>query len=258
MPKLTLDGQTFFYETHGNPLRPPIFLMHGYLQVGRDLALLAHALAASGYFVVTPDVAGYGRSTPPNRSFPLNFYQRDAHLMLSLVQALNLTLPPQVMGFSDGGEIALLMGILAPQACRSVTAWGACGHYSEALGALVRNTPTGPITPAQRARHPNQDVDSWYPEWQQVFLQIVANGGDVSLSRAKDLAVPLLLMVGDNDPLNPSQDVRRYFEAAIHPSCAPKQLRIFEGAGHPIHEERVDDFLSEVTAFFSRLPTRFA
>lgn len=258
MPSLTLDGQTFYYETHGNPLRPPIFLMHGYLQIGRDLALVAHALAASGYYVVTPDVAGYGRSTPPMRTFPMDFYQRDARLMLALVHALNFAIPPHLMGFSDGGEIALLMGILAAQACRSVTAWGACGHYSEALGEWVRHAPPSPITPSQRARHPHQQVDTWYAAWRQTFLQIVANGGDVSLSRAKDLAVPLLMLVGTDDPLNPSAAVQHYVEAATHPACTPKHLRIFEKAGHFIHEEQPDAFLAEVTAFLARLPTRFA
>ena len=250
MPTLTVNDQTLYYEMHGAPTGAPLLLMHGLLQVGRDLAPLAHALAAEGYRVILADVSGYCRSTPPARTYPPDFYQRDAAAMAALLRALQID-AAHVMGFSDGGEIALLLGCDHGALCRSVIAWGAVGAYSAALGSYVQSLPILPITPALRARHPNQSVERWQAEWSAAFAAIVASGGDLSLSRAHQIACPLLLMVGDKDKLNPVEDVRRYFAAAAHPACTPKRFHCFKNTGHPIHEERIDAFLAEVLSFLS-------
>ncbi|MCS6872780.1 MAG: alpha/beta hydrolase [Anaerolineae bacterium] len=253
MPTVTVNDQTLYYELIGAPEAPPILLIHGWLQVGRDLAALAQALAAEGYRVILPDVSGYGRSVPPFRRFPPDFYQRDAADMAGLLRALQID-SAHVMGFSDGGEIALLLGCDHSALCRSVVAWAAVGAYSPALSEYVRSMPSAPITPAVRARHPGQPVERWEDEWREAFAAIVANGGDISLSRAHQIACPLLLMVGDGDKLNPAEDSRRFVEAATHPRCTPKRFVCFENTGHAIHEERVDAFLAEVRAFLSACP----
>jgi len=38
--------------------------------------------------VIAPDPRGYGESRPPERDYPINFYQRDAEDMLALMTAL--------------------------------------------------------------------------------------------------------------------------------------------------------------------------
>src|SRR5260221_10578201 len=99
MPSITVNGQTMFYDMLGQG--EPLILMHGYMQVGRDLMRLAQALATE-YRVILPDLPGYGRSVPPFRTFPVDFYQRDAVLMGAFLDALKLP-RVHVMGFSDGG-----------------------------------------------------------------------------------------------------------------------------------------------------------
>src|SRR5579859_1878315 len=115
MPSITVNGQTMFYDTFGQG--EPILLMHGWTQVGRDLLPLAQALA-SEYHVFLPDLPGYGRSAPPIRTFPVDFYERDAAVMVAFLDALNLQ-RVRVLGYSDGGEVALLMPILRPDLIRS-------------------------------------------------------------------------------------------------------------------------------------------
>jgi len=248
MTTVQVGDQTLYYQTFGPVDGPPLLLMHGWMEVGRDLGIVADSLAGAGYRVILPDVCGYGRSTPPNRTYPPDFYQRDARVMAGLLDALGIE-KAHIMGFSDGGEIALLMGVLRPDRCRSVIAWGAVGHYTPEVGNYVRNSPPSPITPGQRARHANQNIDHWAAEWAQAFLTIVEAGGDLSRSRAHEIACPLLLMVGDRDALNPVSDAQAFVAAATHPACTPKVFTVFPDTGHRIHDERIDAFLAAVFGF---------
>ena len=60
------------------------------------------------YQVIAPDPRGYGESRPPERDYPLGFYQRDAEDMLALMTALGHQ-EFTVFGWSDGANIGALM-----------------------------------------------------------------------------------------------------------------------------------------------------
>ncbi|MBE2194484.1 MAG: alpha/beta hydrolase [Anaerolinea sp.] len=248
MSSTVVYEHNIYYETLGKADRPSLLLMHGWMEVGRDLAAVGNALAGAGYRVILPDLPGYGRSVPPQRTYPPDFYQRDAAIMAGLLDQLGLT-SAHVMGFSDGGEVALLIGVTRPDLCRTVIAWGATGWYSPALGAWVRDQmPLQVITPSHRARHPGQPVERWQAEWKRAFGEIVAHGGDLSRSRAAALRAPLLLMVGDQDALNPVEEARQFGEQ----SGGQTTFQVFPQTGHAIHHERPDAFIAAVTTFLKQ------
>ena len=58
--------------------------------------------------VVSFDPRGYGKSRPPERDFPLDFYQRDADDAAALMAALGHT-RYGVMGWSDGAISAVML-----------------------------------------------------------------------------------------------------------------------------------------------------
>jgi valacyclovir hydrolase len=246
MPSVYVQGQKIFYETFGQG--QPVLLMHGWMRVGRDLLSIAKNLADS-YQVILPDLPGYGRSVPPYRTYPPDFYQRDAGLMAGFLDKLSLS-KVHIMGFSDGGEVALLMPILRPDLCRSVTAWGAVGGFGAEMcdHAKEHVLPTR-VTNDLRARHPGQNVDAWPAQWTDAFCALIAAGGDVSLSRADQIRCPLLLMLGDQDTLNPVADGRRFITAASRADGIARVFEVFAGTGHSIHEQQPDRFLKTVRSF---------
>jgi valacyclovir hydrolase len=251
MPAAQANGQTIFYETLGQGA--PLLLMHGWMQIGRDLIRLAEGLAIQ-YQVMLPDLPGYGRSVPPYRSFPADFYHRDAGLMSGFLDVLGLS-NVHIVGFSDGGETALLMPILRPDVCRSVVAWGAVGAFDSALCDQVRaGLPPTWITDAHRAKHPGQAVDQWPYQWADAFCAIVAAGGDVSLSRAAQIQCPLFLLLGDQDRLNPVADGQRFVEAAARDDGPVRLFEVFKRAGHALHDEQPERFLTCVRSFLHECP----
>lgn len=256
MPTVQANEHTIYYDVYGPEKGDPVLLMHGFMQIGRDLLALANSLTAAGYRVILPDLPGYGRSTPPERTFPPDFYHRDARVMDAFLRALGLTgRSTHVMGFSDGGEVALLMPILRPDLCRSVIVWGAIGGFDPWLKHYVRHEmPRTLIGAGHWSRHPNQRVDLWQEEWIDAIAAMVDAGGDISLGRAKDIKCPLLMMVGERDGLNPVSDVERFVNAATSAGGPENRAKVFIGAGHECHNERPDEFISTVLHFLRNVP----
>jgi valacyclovir hydrolase len=252
MPTVYVHGQKLYYEIRGQG--EPLLLMGGWMQVIADLAPLA-AVLATDHTVYHVDLPGYGRSVPPFRTFPDDFYHRDAAIMAGFLDALDLT-GVHIMGFSDGGETALLLGILRPQRCRSVVAWGAVGAFSPHLCEYVRqHTLPLKLWDEIKINHPGQNIDDWPRQWVEAFCAMIEAGGDVSLSRAAEIRCPLLLMIGDRDNLNPVADAQRYIEAATYRDSPARVLKVFEATGHSIHEERPEQFIAAVREFWRANPS---
>lgn len=247
MPTIQVQDHTIYYETLGEGT--PLLLMHGWTQTGDDMHGLAEHLP--GYQIYIPDLPGYGRSVPPTRTYPVDFYHRDTLIMAGFLGALGLS-DMHIMGFSDGGEVALMLGVLRPDLCRTVVAWGAIGLFTaDACEQARRGLPPTWITDELRAQHPGQDVDQWPYQWVEAFCRMIEAGGDLTFSRAQEIACPLLLMLGENDYLNPIETGRKYVERAKKGNF-PRVFKVFPNIGHAIHEQAPEAFPNITLDFLRR------
>ncbi|CAG1014697.1 MAG: alpha/beta hydrolase [Anaerolinea sp.] len=244
MPIIQVGTYTIYYECVGEGI--PLLLMHGWTDIGCDLLPVAQAL--SGYRCILPDLPGYGRSVPPFRTFPPDFYRRDTRVMSAFVDALNLS-SIHVAGFSDGGEVALMMGVMRPDLCRSVIAWGAIGSFGlEAAERARRSKMPSWFDSRLEEKHPGQNVYQWHRAWVEGFAAMVESGGDLSLSRAAEITCPLLLLLGEKDALNPPSAGRLYIRHAAREGVI-RQFQEIKEAGHPIHTDQPDAFVRSVRSF---------
>jgi valacyclovir hydrolase len=245
--------QTMYYQTFG--AGDPVMIMHGWTDTSDDLRDLSDRLVAAGYRTILPDLPGYGQSVPPERDYTPTFYHDDAHMMGAFLRALGFSAENRVhvFGFSDGGEVALLMPIFHPDVVRSCVAWGAVGNLTPALCERVRRAlPHKWPNEAYKKKHSGQDVYSWDVKWVDAYCAMVEAGGDISIGRAHEIVCPLLLMIGDSDGLNPIPLGHNFMDAA---KTAPiKQFRVFAGTGHPIHEEQPIPFTTTVLEFLKQVP----
>jgi pimeloyl-ACP methyl ester carboxylesterase len=246
MPSLIIDEQTMFYQIRGQGR--PLLIMHGWTDTGDDLFDLADRL--SGYQVILPDLPGYGRSVLPYRTYPDDFYHRDCRLMAAFLDALSLR-DVHIAGFSDGGEISLLMGVTRPDLCRSVMAWGAVGAFT--MEDCERSRFQGKLPSwfddALKAKHPGQDVFAWAKAWPDAFCAMIERfNGDISLSQAKEIACPLMIMLGALDSLNPPAAGERYIAASQHGTVL-RRFQAFEEAGHGVHTDQPEAFAAAYLSF---------
>lgn len=243
------DGATIAYHDEG--AGPPVLLLHGYTGTAwGDMSLLIEELRAD-HRVIAPDLRGYGASRPPARDFPVDFYQRDADDMAALLDRLAPG-PAMVIGFSDGGESALLLAASRPDLVRGVVAIGVCGIISQEMVASVQGWL--PVERWER-EHPGwrQDIVENHGEdqvapmvegWMAATGAILAAGGNVALEQAGRIACPALVINGDGETGNPPADARRLAER-----IPGGRIAFVAGSGHSVQRDQPARLIELVREF---------
>lgn len=242
MPVIGANGATIDYADTGGE-GAPLVLIHGWLGSWDDLLPEFDWLRAGGYRVLAPSRRGYARSGPKPRDYPRDFYRRDAEDLAAWLDALDVR-GAHIVGYSDGGEVALLLPIIRPDLVRSVVTWGAVGHFTPDLRVFVqRKYPPTWVDDHTRALHGPEHINRMVLGWVTAMKQIIDSGGDVSYGAADQIACPLLLMLGRSDTLNPIVLGQAFVERAPH-----ARLALFD-CGHAIHRELPDAFRTTVSEF---------
>jgi valacyclovir hydrolase len=234
-----------YYEIHGSG--PPLLLLHGFMGTGSTEFPTLVPWLAERFQVILPDLRGYGRSTPKPRLYGVDFYRQDAEDMAALLTQLNLN-DVAIMGYSDGGEIALWLPILASERVQRVITWGATGHFTRAIEANVLSMlDMRWRTPQIDALHGAEHMPEMTRRWVHSMLEIIKQGGDITYSRASEIRCPVLMILGDRDFLNPVAQGRA-MAAAI-----PKgRFSVYPRTGHAVHLERPRWFKWQVGRFLRR------
>ncbi|HSC07034.1 MAG TPA: alpha/beta hydrolase, partial [Steroidobacteraceae bacterium] len=160
------NGLSFYYEVHGEG--QPLLLLHAGSLTG-DMWQPYVAGFVTRFRVITPDLPNHGRSAKPER--PLS-YRQLADEIVAFTRALELV-RPVVVGFSDGGQVALEIGIRYPTLAHAIAMGGVVFKDSEAYRAFVRGALGDPesreVDPAHLARN--------HPDWAAWLDQIYGPGG---------------------------------------------------------------------------------
>src|SRR5207247_1874391 len=134
------DSNRIYYEEQGSGA--PVLLLPGFTQSIEEWSPFREALAAAGYRVIAADLPGSGRSEPQPRAYTATYFEDDARSFAALLQHLG-TGPAHLVGFSDGGEVSLLMAAMMPGVGRSVIAMGAAVVLIDLGGRLREGLEDG-------------------------------------------------------------------------------------------------------------------
>lgn len=252
MPWFAHEGFDIHYKDSGSGV--PVLLLPGITDSISNHKALSDRLA-SHYRVIAADLPGSGRSKPQPRRFHPGYYDDDARLFIALLRKLEL---PRVhlVGFSDGGEVALLMAVFSPGLIRSVLTWGAAGAVSDPEGRIVsafRGLWDNPVAGFQDYRDHlaaiygepvgRETTQSFADAWEA----IAAAGGDISRGRADQIACAVLLIFGENDFF-----ISRALVNDLASRIAGCEVIEVEAAGHGVHEDRPDWFAKTVVEWLDR------
>lgn len=245
----TATGARLHYEDTA-PDRPgiPVIVIHGLLGTARgQLGPAMDWLTEQGYRVIGLTLRGYGQSTPKPRDFPPNFYHHDTDDLIAFMDALNLP-KAHLLGFSDGGEVVLIAAGKFPDRCASVMAIGAVGSFGTELRPIFQRTYPGTwITEAEKVEHEIANADAFALAWVHSMMHMLDSGGDISLSLAANVTCPVLIMLGENDTLNPQSYAQKYI------ARTPKGQVVMFPCGHPVQDQQREAFYKTVKAFLSSL-----
>src|SRR5262249_18537011 len=115
-------GVALHYEREGSGA--PLLLIPGALGTGlSDFPDQIGWFGTRGFDVIAPDPRGYGRSRPPARDYPLDFYHRDASDMFELMDRLDYE-RSSIIGWSDGANVGTIMAALQPRRVERLVVFG--------------------------------------------------------------------------------------------------------------------------------------
>lgn len=79
--------------------------------------------------IIAWDPPGYGKSRPPNKTFPENFFRRDATWACNLMKTLGFN-KFSLIGWSDGGITSLILAAVYPENVQKVIVIGANAYIT--------------------------------------------------------------------------------------------------------------------------------
>ena len=188
-----VDDVSLYYEVHGGG--EPILLIHGGLSHAGYWSAQIDDLARD-YLVIAVDSRGHGRSSLSDKPFSYKLLAND---FLMLLDKLNIQ-STNILGWSDGGIIALELAIRQPKRLKKIIAFGANSHPSGVKPNVTENSRF-----REFLTRANADYLAMSPEpnrWSEFLKSITkmwANEPNFSDLELQNITVPTLVLGGQQE-----------------------------------------------------------
>jgi valacyclovir hydrolase len=243
------------YEDAGSG--PVVLLIHGMAGTARaHLGPLMDALQAE-YRIIAPDLRGCGRSAALGpRQEGDGWFAGDVDDLVALLDALKID-RVHVVGYSDGGEVALLLEARLGARARSAAVWGVSGQVPPP-GVLAvyaepeQRIPTWKALSAElEALHGPGRAAPLLRAWAAAMRVVGAERGQpgqiLSDDAARRILCPVLIVAGERDPFNPLAATE-----ALARRIASASLVVLPSAGHDLLAERGPDLTRLIRSLLER------
>lgn len=226
------NGVSTYYEEEGSG--DPVLLLHAGLASVETWSLQRPALATR-YRVVIPERRGHGRTSDVGELT----YDLMAQDTIAFIEALDLG-PCHLVGFSDGGAVAMRVALLRDDLVRKLVVLGTPAgkegepeYWREAVEVL---TPDSPPFLVLKGLYESLSPDG--PEhWPIVCNKVIAlwrESTGLGLEALTGIKATTLILLGDDDGLTPEH------AAAMARSIPNGSLGIVPASSHNVAFERPD------------------
>jgi pimeloyl-ACP methyl ester carboxylesterase len=232
---VTFNGVKLYYEIYGKG--DPLILLHGN---GGNIGAMKHQIQyfAAHYQVIVMDCRGRGRSELGPEPLTYELMTRD---VASLLDHLHLQ-SAYVVGRSDGGIIALLMGIYFPERVKKLAAFGA--NISPDTNAVYSSAAEErDLRQAEEMIQKRDTTRNWVLI--RELNNLMVNQPHISTNDLKRIKCPVLVMSCDRDVIKEEHTL------LIYRSIPNANLCIFPNETHWITGENPALFNATVAKFLS-------
>uniref|UniRef100_A0A3Q3B401 Biphenyl hydrolase like n=1 Tax=Kryptolebias marmoratus TaxID=37003 RepID=A0A3Q3B401_KRYMA len=214
-----VNGVDLFYEQTGGG-KHAVLLLPGALSMKTDFGPQLKSLNKELFTVVGWDPRGYGRSRPPDRDFPLDFFERDAKDAVDLMKALGFD-RFSLLGWSDGGITSLVAAARNPDRINKIVIWGANAFISEDDLKIVRDVSTWSV----RMRQPLEETygaqvfAKLWESWVDGIAQFLHRPESICVELLPLISCPTLIIHGEKDPMVPgihAHFIHKHVKGSLH------------------------------------------
>ncbi|KAL0102938.1 hypothetical protein PUN28_018323 [Cardiocondyla obscurior] len=206
-------------------------------------------LNADKLTIVAWDPPGYGKSRPPDRTFPDDFFQRDATYARNLMKTLGYT-NFSLIGWSDGGITSLLLAAMYPDNVRKMVVFGANSYIHPDETKIYESI---------------RDIDKWSERMKASMIQVYGRdyfqktwsdwvdgvvrlyekqNGNLCKESLSKIKCPTLIIHGAKDAM-----VLPEHPTYLKQHIANSKLHIFEKGAHNLHLRYPEEFNNLVMDF---------
>ena len=241
--------QVWNYEWKNNG--QALVLLHGGLSATEDWDSCILPAVELTHHIFAYDRTGHGRTSDQDASLHFAFQTAEAIAYLEDV----VKEPAHLVGWSDGGIIALMVAMQRPDLVKSIVAIGANYHHESGGGPI----PEWEISDEDRAEYALRSPDEpGTIDSKQARMRAIWNSEPtLTIADLKKITSPTLILAGDDELFSLAHTTSLY--EAIHQG----QLAIIPGTSHFVVKEKpelvqsvIKQFLADLSAPITKAPVR--
>jgi len=218
-----------------------VVLLHGGLSKTSSWDYLLVPALEDDFHVFAYDRTAHGFTGDRAGSLHFEFQAKEAIAYLETV----VKQPAHIIGYSDGGIIALMVAIQRPELVKSIVAIGANYHY---------NAPLSDFEEASVSEGDQAEYNLISPDEPHTLLEktirmneIWKTEPDMSISDLASIQCPVLVMAGDDDVIAHDHTISLYETLPLG------QLAIIPGTSHGLVKEKPALMLANIMQFLEDL-----
>jgi pimeloyl-ACP methyl ester carboxylesterase len=228
-----VNGIRLYYEIYGSG--EPLLLIHGNNESIASFDRQIPELSKK-YMVIAVDSRGQGNSGADNTKLTYELFADDVSKLLDYLKIKNAN----ILGWSDGGNIALILAMKHPGQVKNVAAMAAVLYNDSTSVPNEINV----IIRKQVLEMEQKGVDSNDIDYR--LKKLLLTEPNIDPDSLKRISVPVLIMAGENDI------VRQGHTKLIAEKIPKGTLKIFKNTGHEAPKDIPAEFNKTVLAFFDR------
>jgi pimeloyl-ACP methyl ester carboxylesterase len=228
-----VNGIRLYYEIYGRG--EPLLLLHGnngsIVSFDKQIPELSKK-----YMVIAVDSRGQGNSTADNTKLTYELFADDVKKLLDYLHINNTN----ILGWSDGGTIALILAMKHPEKVKKIAAMAAVLYNDSTsipseINVLIRKQ----IFEMEQKGVDSNDID-------YRLKKLLLTEPNINPEAIKQITVPVLIMAGENDI------VKQEHTKLIAEKIPKATLKIFKNTGHDAPTDIPGEFNKTVLAFFNK------
>jgi pimeloyl-ACP methyl ester carboxylesterase len=225
------DRLKTWYEERG--AGDPLVLLHGGLSTNESWAAQLPDLSAR-FRVIAPERRGHGRT--PDVEGPLSYDDMAADTIEFLDKVVGG--PAHLVGWSDGGIVALLVAMARPDLVHRMVAISAnfdtSGMVPAAMAGLTSMTADSPEMAMLRAAYEavTPDGPGHWPVVFGKFTEMVATQPAITVEQLGRIGAPTLVVAGDDDMITLAHT------GELYQAIPNSELAIVPGTSHVLVMEK--------------------
>ena len=235
---IILRGQKI-WNSQKSGFGQPVLLLHGGLSRTESFdKYVLPALRLKKVFGY--DRAGHGKSPDVKGSFHFDFQMAEAVAYLEDV----IKAPAHLIGYSDGGIIALMVAIKRPDLVHSLVLIGANFHYDMSDFRI----PFTPPSDEDKEKYSKISPDPVHTLEEKIkkMQRIWKVEPKMTLKQLRTIACPTLVVAGDDDV------VRHEHTIEIFENIPNSQLLIIPGTSHMLVKEKPKELQRAIKNFYKK------